>query len=370
MNSQENEQLKQGSIFGRIEKDSDIDVDNQLTQRRAKRTRKQLEKGEMKKHQQEPCGDPNFQQCQFLVMKKNRLCRQRALKGFDYCGEHLMTSDQKDADHARVPCPFDLSHSCYKHLLSAHLKKCNAREKALPPYLVKNINGEDVPPSEQKVSVHSVSDEELVAMILRIEAIYKDHVSAAVPYEGHCHPLVEEELARFKNCATVEKHLRQQGHLVQLLCKNNLVDEDQLFVEFGAGRGQLATWIMRALGDDRIRRSAFVLVDRGSQRYKADNRFVEEWGPFIHRVRADIRHLCLERLEPFAQHSGKVVGFCKHLCGVAIDLALRCVTGTVGQNRLPKGMANRLVILEAVICLCSRGAKVCCVSVCTCTHKR
>lgn len=42
-------------------------------------------------------------------------------------------------------------------------------------------------------------------------------------------------------------------------------------MEFGAGRGQLATWVMRALGDKAVRKSAFVLVDRDSQRYKVSN---------------------------------------------------------------------------------------------------
>ena len=70
---------------------------------------------------------------------------------------------------------------------------------------------------------------------------------------------------------------------------------------------------------------------------QADNRFVDKWGSSIHRIRADIRHLCLERLPSFEKHDDKVVGFCKHLCGVAIDLALRCVTDTLGAGRLPQG---------------------------------
>lgn len=57
-----------------------------------------------------------------------------------------------------------------------------------------------------------------------------------------------------------------------LFSDNGLVRENQLFVEFGAGRGQLATWVMRAVGDDGVRKSAFVLVDRGSQRYKVSSR--------------------------------------------------------------------------------------------------
>ncbi|XP_022701024.1 tRNA:m(4)X modification enzyme TRM13 homolog isoform X2 [Varroa jacobsoni] len=237
-----------------------------------------------------------------------------------------------------MPCPLDPSHSCYEHLLNAHIKKCNAREKPLPPYLVKNINGEDVPSPEEKISVHTVSDEELQALIQRIESIYESSVSHVMQYESTCHLLIVEELTKFKDCTTLEKHLRQQGHLIQLLCDKGLITEGHIFVEFGAGRGQLATWVMRALGDKAVRKSAFVLVDRDSQRYKADNRFIDEWGPFIHRIRADIRHLCIERLEPFKVHKDRVVGFCKHLCGVAIDLALRCITSTIGYNKLPKGL--------------------------------
>ncbi|XP_034836362.1 tRNA:m(4)X modification enzyme TRM13 homolog [Maniola hyperantus] len=50
-----------------------------------------------------------------------------------------------------------------------------------------------------------------------------------------------------------------------------------------------------------------------------------EWN--VHRIRADLAHLVLERV-PAVRACGAVVGYAKHLCGVATDLALRCVTST------------------------------------------
>ncbi|XP_028966334.1 tRNA:m(4)X modification enzyme TRM13 homolog [Galendromus occidentalis] len=293
--------------------------------------------------------NPDYRQCQYLVVRKNRRCRQRANKDCDYCGEHLLLSNQKDGNHGRIPCPLDPSHSCYAHLLEAHLKKCNARKKPMPDYYVEGINGADSEASTERISVHTVGDEELLSFIERIDGVYRAHVSKPVEYDG-CHELILEELEKFKDCAMVNKHLNQQGALLKIMEEKGLLEANQMFVEFGAGRGQLATWVMRSLGDDGVDRSAFVLVDRGSQRYKADNRFVDKWGASIHRIRADIRHLCLERLDPFKKHEGRVVGFCKHLCGVAIDLALRCITGSIGENRLPQALSPCIPGIVMAVC--------------------
>ena len=55
-----------------------------------------------------------------------------------------------------------------------------------------------------------------------------------------------------------------------------------IFVEFGSGRGQLTYWLTKALdreeeGDSIGKRSEFVLVDRGSQRHKMDNKLKNEF---------------------------------------------------------------------------------------------
>ncbi|XP_045778291.1 tRNA:m(4)X modification enzyme TRM13 homolog [Maniola jurtina] len=54
----------------------------------------------------------------------------------------------------------------------------------------------------------------------------------------------------------------------------------------------------------------------------------------VHRIRADLAHLLLERV-PAVRACRGVVGYAKHLCGVATDLALRCITspGVVAKVR-------------------------------------
>lgn len=44
-----------------------------------------------------------------------------------------------------------------------------------------------------------------------------DEVSNVVEFRGDCHFLINDELDKFSNSPTLEKHLRQQGHLIQLL---------------------------------------------------------------------------------------------------------------------------------------------------------
>ena len=82
-----------------------------------------------------------------------------------------------------------------------------------------------------------------------------------------------------------------------------------IFVEFGSGRGQLTYWLTLALaqvnGQDEsndtprpsststiFKDSKFVLVDRGSQRHKMDNKLKNEESEFISTPRiAEIENI-------------------------------------------------------------------------------
>lgn len=57
--------------------------------------------------------------------------------------------------------------------------------------------------------------------------------------------------------------------------------------------------------------SRVLLVDRAALRHKRDNKLAAAT-----RLRADLAHLALERV-PAVEASRHVVGFAKHLCGVA-----------------------------------------------------
>ncbi|XP_076326696.1 tRNA:m(4)X modification enzyme TRM13 homolog [Tachypleus tridentatus] len=108
-----------------------------------------------------------------------------------------------------------------------------------------------------------------------------------------------------------------------LLESCGLVENNTCFVEFGAGRGQLSYWAVQAVPDKST--CSFVLIDKGSQRHKFENRLKGENEPRIERIRIDIQDLVLGKVPWVANHEGRIVGISKHLCGAATDLSLRCL---------------------------------------------
>ncbi|XP_047027422.1 tRNA:m(4)X modification enzyme TRM13 homolog isoform X2 [Helicoverpa zea] len=88
-----------------------------------------------------------------------------------------------------------------------------------------------------------------------------------------------------------------------------------------------------------------LLVDRASLRHKRDNKLAGGAA----RIRADLAHLALDRV-PLAPACRALVGLAKHLCGVATDYALRCMTGA--------GAASTRGLVLATCChhRCERGA--------------
>lgn len=62
--------------------------------------------------------------------------------------------------------------------------------------------------------------------------------------------------------------------------------------------------------------SHVVVVDRAALRHKRDNKLRTTGTGTATRLRADLAHLALHRV-PAVEASRHVVGFAKHLCGVA-----------------------------------------------------
>ncbi|KAK3091884.1 hypothetical protein FSP39_023437 [Pinctada imbricata] len=166
----------------------------------------------------------------------------------------------------RIVCPLDPKHTCFEDKLEKHLKKCRNQQKDLPAYHVPGINS-------------GTSQEDL---------------QAKIPWQ--------------------EISSQQLKELIQKV--NTLYD------------GNLSHWIQRAMPNET--EVAFVLIDRGTVRYKADNQHKwEDNGPKFKRLRMDIEHLHLGKVGSIASGRKPVVATGKHLCGAATDLALRCVTKTI-----------------------------------------
>lgn len=280
----------------------------------------------------------------------------RALSGQEYCGEHILQSDlRNDPSHDRIRCPLDATHTCCASLLSKHLKKCNAKAKEAHEFFVKNINSGVLENEEHlggpvKVSLKDVSDEELLNIIRKLETICEDRVKPPEEHPGLFHEELLAEFASLSGCAVAQKHLKQKAALLGLASEQGLLSKPACYIEFGAGRGRLSYWLARILSGQESR---FLLVDRASSRHKFENKIRRETeGPEIQRLQVDIEHLCLSKVGLLKDwKGGRLVGFCKHLCGEATDFALRCLVETTSQlSDQTTSLSSLEGILMAVCC--------------------
>lgn len=188
-----------------------------------------------------------------------------------------------------------------------------------------------------------------MVVIDKVNDLYDTHIKGNITTEPE-HPIHSTVLEEFSQCDRTEsslRHLRQASSILWLTENEGLVNNNTCYVELGAGKGQLSYyacrgWCARETG------SAALLVERAALRHKRDNKVREA----AVRLRADLAHLALERV-PLVKHTGALVGLAKHLCGVATDYALRCMTGA---GALPK--ARGLVLATCCHHRCERAAYV------------
>lgn len=252
-------------------------------------------------------------QCKYFVQKKNRLCRMTVKPGNDYCGEHMPTPDPSETEtDARMPCPLDPTHTCFKSKLQKHLAICNARSQPKPSYYQHNINAvADAGPPRSALS--AIPQSVLDIVINKINALYTNLFPTKIStrVSKGIHPAVQEEFDLPGRTETSSRHLRQVSSLLWMLEEEGLLHEHYCYVELGAGKGRLS-WLVGAASGGRV-----LCVERAARRHKREARL----GQRAVRVREDLAHLALELL-PHAP----LVGLAKHLCGDATDLAIRCMT--------------------------------------------
>lgn len=263
--------------------------------------------------------------------------------GQSYCGQHLVEEHVNGETNQlkRIPCPLDPKHSCFEHRLEQHLAICNAREKTGLSYMSRNINlrpgDQEEPP---KTSLSSLSDQQLLSFITRVEAAHRENVGT-IEESILSHHIMKKEMTRPGYGPSVVRHLSQNssilGHLENSALLNTSITPT-CFIEFGAGRGQLTNWLTEAVSD--TSKSLFVLVDKGAQRYKFDAKLKYNSKLLIHRLRVDIQHLKMEGI-PGLDTCDRIVGVGKHLCGGATDLALHCLS-----------RCSRPVVAGLVLALC------------------
>ncbi|KAJ3122132.1 hypothetical protein HK098_003111 [Nowakowskiella sp. JEL0407] len=257
-------------------------------------------------------------QCHFLVKRKQRYCSLPAKTGRKYCGEHSVLEEAAAGE--RIPCPYDNAHSVATSELERHLIVCNAKPKPPPAYFSENINGvfelsdASFTPRDDLISL---SHSEFLDFVRKVNSIYE--TLEEIPVEIKDHEALHERLIETHN----GKHALQQSSLLGHMRDSQLLKNEHVIIEFGAGRGELSSYVRKAIGDP----CSLVLIDRKNFRKKYD-KFLR--GPsipettVIERIGMDIKDLDLTKFDLVTDKG--VVGMSKHLCGCATDLTLRCLT--------------------------------------------
>lgn len=332
---------------------------------------KQRKERKQQKKDKKLAGLPSAERCAFPI--KHRTCSRPRMKGSRFCLTHRSEDENQcrskgpadgaassDVKH-RVCCEL-CGTSMWSDRLQAHMPRCNATKKRQAqqglscwspgvnsgPELT--VTG-DVGP-RPKDSVRSLRR--------RVQAAYSRHVALVDTLAAQNHnslgsskPDVLLELAAQSSATAddtvTQKHLQQQSSIIGHMRDRGLVggsadaDDDEskvgsrwTFVEFGAGKGMLS------LGVNADEPGADLLLierDSSSTRTNADRalRNRTKTGRF-ERLQIDIRDFNLAQYTPHqdvqpnlqdtraaATFQKPVVGISKHLCGVATDLALRCL---------------------------------------------
>ncbi|XP_051021544.1 tRNA:m(4)X modification enzyme TRM13 homolog isoform X2 [Acomys russatus] len=288
-------------------------------------------------------GFPTEGRCSYFVEKKKRFCKMVVAAGRRFCGEHAGAAEEENS-RKRILCPLDPKHTVYEDQLAKHLKKCNSREKPKPDFFIQDINAglkDETEIPEQLVPFSSLSEEQLENLIKKLRkaseglnSTLEDHIMS--------HPALHDALNDPKNGDCAVKHLKQQASILGNIEKLKLLGPRRCFVEFGAGKGKLSHWVDIALKD--AENVHFLLVEKVTTRFKVDGKHRKKNSVF-ERLQIDIQHLCLNRIPVLREGRLPVVGIGKHLCGVATDLALRCLVETYAasfEEKNEEPLAKRL----------------------------
>ncbi|XP_058826188.1 tRNA:m(4)X modification enzyme TRM13 homolog [Topomyia yanbarensis] len=269
--------------------------------------------------------------CRYFVQRKKRYCKMTVGRGKLYCGEHEVSAPASESATStdRIPCPLDPKHSISSAKLEKHLRICNARARELPAYIEPGINSRsDSDEGETRPNTRKLADvslEDLRSLVEKVTEIYEtDSRINCIEELLLEHAIFKEELANESYGPQTLKHLIQSASLLGIVKHERFFQKDTAFVEFGAGKGQVAFWLASIIqqSSSDLTNAKVLLVDKASHRHKQDNRIEDR--QIVYRIRADIADLVLRKLD-MLQSCKSVIGVGKHLCGGATDLALRCL---------------------------------------------
>lgn len=223
--------------------------------------------------------------CTFFMENKNRLCKFEVFKDSNFCHHHSQTEDF-------VVCPVHPTHSILKSKLKIHIKNCpkilfeegiknqlwytdsiNLPEKVEDDTIAIENQIQKGAKSKKKwlIDLQLNESEILKKLVCKIDLLFMKSIeiyNQSIP-EIHkliCHEILPDLKTMREDCTDTEKDIIQIQKLIFLMKSYNLINENYIYVEFGAGRGNFSHYIALENND----KSSHILLEREPRRNKLD----------------------------------------------------------------------------------------------------
>ena len=195
--------------------------------------------------------------CHYYLPRKKRVCRLMAASGKQFCGEHLIFEEElvKLSDQGRETvfeqgtfpgsrklghrlwCPLDPRHTVDEYDLERHLRRCNARPKSKPDYMVVDLHADS--PATRPIRECFETPHLTEVSDVTISHILQFLNSHQIHLKQYCNGPIE--ISSQDHDANVGKkqgkHPAQYASLLKCLQDANLLLRESVLVEVGAGKG-------------------------------------------------------------------------------------------------------------------------------------
>ncbi len=309
--------------------------------------------------------------CEYLLPQKgNRQCSMTRRKNERFCALHLSAdlnsqlqndinmSNKNESWKKRVQCPYGPNHTVRVDQYKKHLKRCPNRPIQPKESWYKNDYNLSEPITEDIfIDINyskwiPIVKETFKRLQLDIEEIPEEILT----HEGLNNRMSELE---------VQKHAVQQSSLIGHMEQMQLLDSNNLYIEFGCGRAELSRYVAQAIylkhtTVKNCNKLRFLLIDRDSCRMKMDTKIIKDYKmlitdhddnkckePKVERIRADIKDVIFDEAVKLTSpiENQPFIAISKHLCGAATDLTIKCLENHRDSNYIFKAF---------IVALCCR----------------
>lgn len=222
------------------------------------------------------------------------------------------------------------------------------RHRGVCPVLVRKEKLQAQPHFHLDVNAHADSDSRLAANLPLNDAVcfedmlfmlktfnnvnyatYDEYLNSCTYFQAKVEEYIQASLRRETvsgvGIPVKESHKKQYAAIIASMQRYGLIfernnklcaEKQPVYVEFGAGRGYLSHFLSNVFSGVDL-----VLLERKAYRFKAERSLRGRCIGFVRRVTVDLKDVVLSQIRELTTCS--FVGFGKHLCGSATDLALR-----------------------------------------------